>query len=377
MSQEYANHAGPSPQVPQRLEKPQRPETPEQVGSVVTVTLNTSIDCVFEVPGLQVGAHLRGHLKHRTPAGKAITVSRALSILGRSSVATGFVGQHELDEFERSLQACQPGRVLCQLLALRGATRQNITLLDPEAHTDTHIREPGPKISDADWGRIRSKLRLLARPGSTFVIAGSLPPGVDPDRFAYLVRSLDQEGASVVLDIAGGLVRRTLRLDEADQPSEGEPQADDEAQESFRPKLISPNRAELASVMGWPSQEKPQPPDQPPMSIEQALEAAQWLARRVAWVVVTLGAEGALLVSQQGSWRAWAELDGPVVSTVGCGDCLLAGVLDGLLGDLEPPEALKRGVAAGSANALSDGVGGFSLETLSTIEQQSFVESVK
>jgi fructose-1-phosphate kinase PfkB-like protein len=80
------------------------------IESVITVNLSTAIDRVLEVPDFRIGGHARVRQISRYPAGKAINVSRALARLGRTSIATGFVGQHEQDHFDRFLRSMSPGR---------------------------------------------------------------------------------------------------------------------------------------------------------------------------------------------------------------------------------------------------------------------------
>ena len=91
---------------------------------VITINLNTAIDRVLEVPKLIAGAHAKGKQISRYPAGKAINVSRALSRLKCDSVATGFVGQGEAGMFEQFLRDTKPGGIICQLLSVRGQTRE-------------------------------------------------------------------------------------------------------------------------------------------------------------------------------------------------------------------------------------------------------------
>jgi len=330
---------------------------------IVTVTLNAAIDSTYEVPGLEIGKHAKARLLRRDFAGKAINVSRALSVLGRSSIATGFVGEAEFDAFEQSLHRCGPGRVVCQLLALSGRTRQNFTLLDPEAHTDTHIREQGPEVQRRDWQRIHSKLRLLARPETTFVFAGSLPPGITAQQFRYLLHEVAESGANLVLDLGGEVLRGVVGLkaggeEQTEELSAGQADEEDPTTETtLRPRMIFPNRQELAALADGDD------------NLDEAalLRLAQRLAERVGWVFVTLGGDGGMLVAQSEAWRGWLTEPGEMVNTVGSGDCLVAGTLDALQSEAEPEQVLRRGLAAGTANALTDGVAQFESVTVRQI----------
>ena len=109
------------------------------------------------------------------PAGKGINVSRCLARFGVPSVVTGFVGVRERVLFEDSL-ADSPATV--DLVPVADATRINTTILDPEADTDTHIRESGFRVGSDELTALALKLSGLASADAVFVVCGSLPPGV-------------------------------------------------------------------------------------------------------------------------------------------------------------------------------------------------------
>ena len=171
--------------------------------SVITVTMNTAIDRVLEVKGLSVGGHLSGRLIARVPAGKGVNVSRTLAALGVPSVATGFVGRGQLEEYERSLAGIE---VQPQFLAVEAITRENITLIDTDAGIETHIRETGEPPTPGDLDRLRNKLNLLAKPGGLVALSGSLPSGVAVDYAVDLVDMVLSKGSRVAVDGSGELL---------------------------------------------------------------------------------------------------------------------------------------------------------------------------
>lgn len=341
---------------------------------VITINLNTAIDRVLEVPKLTAGAHAKGKQISRYPAGKAINVSRALSRLKCDSVATGFVGQGEAGMFEQFLRDTKPGRIICQLLSVRGQTRENITLIDPVLHTDTHIRDEGFEVTDADFHRMMSKLGLLARPNAIMVFSGSLPRGMDIPKLNMLLMMAMSGGAKVVLDVAGDMLAQLIGLDPAAGPDAAPPPPDDNPL-----WLIKPNQQELAHMLGLEEVTDDQ----------QIVEAGLKLARNVRHVVVTLGSQGAWLIEGDEAWRGRIEVDQKeVINTVGCGDSMIAGLLEGYLCGSNPgpgvddqghapqtPEGmLKRGLAVATANALGPGIAEFDLELVREIEKTVRVE---
>lgn len=331
----------------------------ETRNSIITVTLNTAIDRVLEVENFEVGEHLPADETLRYAAGKGVNVSRALARLGRDNVAAGFVGQAEASEFEQTLARTGPGRAMCQLLSVRGQTRENITIIDRIKRTDTHLRTPGYQTTRQDVQRIVSKLGLLSRDGAFVVFGGSLPLGMNSADFDTLIYVALGGKAKVVLDVGGALMAESTSVD-LSQPAAG-------ATPSKRLWMIKPNRQELADAVGVEKLS----------SESELIEAGQRLAHRVAWVVVTLGAEGALMFGDGKIWRAHTDVDPhTITSTVGCGDCLLAGLLDAQLAGLTPAEVLKHGLAAATANAMRVSVAEYDLDLVREMASKTQVEQV-
>jgi 1-phosphofructokinase family hexose kinase len=292
---------------------------PGRTPTIVAVALNPAIDRAIEVPGLCVGGHLRGRLLSIQPAGKAVNVARLLGTLDTRCVLTGFVGEADRDRFERSFEK-MPVRV--EMFDVPGATRENITLVDPDRGVETHVRDVGFAVSPDDVQRLRKKLHILAGKGNIVVFAGSLNPGLDAAAFADLLDVCRRRGASVAVDTSGpGLeaVRKARGL-----------------------WLVKPNQVELSELAGRP------------VDGDAAVRAAaESLRGRVDRVVVTLGADGALLFCREGVWRARpnAEPDA-VITTVGSGDALLAGFIHAHALGKPPADCLRWGVACGTAATL-------------------------
>jgi 1-phosphofructokinase len=289
----------------------------DQAPLIVAVALNPAMDRILHVPDLEIGAHVRGRLVSIQPAGKAVNVARLLGLMGTPCVLTGFVGEGDRDRFEKSF-AKTPVRV--EMFEGRGPTRENITLVDPNrGGVETHVRDVGFELSEDDLERLTKKLSILAQKGSHVIVAGSLPPGMDAGAFGRLLEVCQEKGAYVAVDSSGpGLeaVRQARGL-----------------------WLVKPNRQELAEIAGKP------------IETEAEIRAAvRPLLKRIEMIVVTLGAEGAWLFSRQGAWRARPHIEAQdVIKTVGSGDALMAGFVQGHVAGKGPPECLHAGVACGTA----------------------------
>ncbi len=362
--------------------------------AVITVTLNTAIDRIIETPGLAVGAHLVGRRIARQPTGKGVNVSRALAALGVESIATGFVGEDELAAFEK---LGDDRRIRPQFLAVPGQTRENITLIDPEHGAETHVRTEGPAVTERDVDRLRRKLNLIAKPGTLVVFAGSLPPGMQAADAVGLIEQAASAGAAIALDCApvamAAVMHHPLWLAKCNRaefaeilgeplPDEdalmaagrqvsaggqvgsagkgptkaaAEPPADADAAESFAAtdaaepstggKAREPSAGTAASI--------------PSARADASGPSASAAGRRSdagasqTWIV-TCGAAGAYAFTDGAALMAQVDVDADaVVSTVGCGDALLAGYIAARQNGHAVSDAFARATAVATASALS------------------------
>jgi len=292
---------------------------------IYTVTLNTAVDRTIEVPSLKIGGVLSGRAICEQPAGKGVNVSRCLTTLKVASIVGGFVGADEAAYFASSFSGT-PARV--RFIAIPGRTRRDTTLIDPIAHTDTHIRESGYVVAPQHLDALRDDLRSNAQPSDVVVFCGSLPPGVTPGAFAELLESIGDLGCKVAVDTSGEALQRAL---------------------AARPFLMKPNRTELETLLA---------DARPLASLADVAAAGRSLLESVQMLVVSLGKDGAILICSEGVWHARCELSpSEVKSTVGCGDAALAGFLAGKEQGRSQPECLRLAVACGSACALTPAAG--------------------
>ncbi|MEO1128537.1 MAG: 1-phosphofructokinase family hexose kinase [Planctomycetota bacterium] len=308
---------------------------------IVTVTLNPAIDRVLEVDQFAIGAHQRARRVGRYPAGKGINVSRVLATLGTRSIATGFIGREDLAMFEDFLERHGRGRVVMQLLMVRGRTRENITVMDPILDSETHIRDEGFSVQGEDVRRISSKVGMLARQDAMVCFTGSLPPGVTVGDLRSIMHRCQDAGARIVIDTSGSVCR-----DLREEPV----------------WLVKLNRHELAEMSGLPTETEEQ-------VIEAALSLSTEGGGQAEHVIGTLGAAGAILVGPNTRFAARVFVHpGRIANTVGCGDSLLAGLLHGYAAGWGWERSLAMGVAAATANAVSREPG-----TLQTADVDEFL----
>ncbi|MFA9430675.1 1-phosphofructokinase [Egicoccus sp. AB-alg2] len=283
---------------------------------IVTLTPNPSLDRTLEVTELRRGAVLRATRVLVQPGGKGINVARALQANGVRTRAVVPLGGHEGDQLLDTLRA-QGLDVVAVTTA--GAVRTNVSVVEPDGVV-TKINAPGHPLGRDEVAAL-TKATVAAIEGADWVAGcGSLPPGTADGFYAELTRSAHHAGARVAIDTSGPALRAAL---------------------AAGPDLIKPNAEELAQVTGRAVE-----------TLGDAVQAADELRELGAGtVVVSFGADGAVLVDAAGTWHATTPPITPR-SAVGAGDALVAGLLASPRLDAD---ALRRGVAFGTAAALLPG----------------------
>ncbi|BCL21071.1 1-phosphofructokinase [Streptomyces tuirus] len=277
---------------------------------ILTVTPNPSLDRTYEVPSLDRGEVIRATGERMDPGGKGVNVSRAVAAAGQRTVAVLPLGG-------------APGALVADLLdqqgievapvPVAGATRSNIALVESDGVL-TKINAPGPELSGAERELLLEAVRQQSRDASWIACCGSLPRGLAPSWYAELVARAHAAGARIALDTSGPALLAALRE---------------------RPDVVKPNAEELAGAVGRPL-----------TTVADAVKAAEELREMGARAVLaSLGADGQLLVCDEGAWFGSARV-AAVRSNVGAGDSSLAGFL---IAGGNGPEALASAVAHGAA----------------------------
>jgi 1-phosphofructokinase len=285
---------------------------------IVTLTPNPSLDRALHLDRLAPGEVNRAAATHLHPGGKGINVSRALAahdVASRAVLPSGGPDGAQVV----ALLAAQG--VDARPVPVAGDTRSNITLTESSGAT-TKINAPGPPLDAEEVAALLAAVEAEVAAGAVAVVgAGSLPAGVDDDFFTRVADLGARHDVPVVLDTSGA------------------PFAAAVAHGGLA--LVKPNDEELAELAGHDL-----------VTVGDVLDAAGAVrAAGTDAVLVSLGAHGALLVAEGGSWWAGGPALVPV-STVGAGDSTLAGYL-ARAGD--PPERLRRAVAWGRAAVLLPG----------------------
>ena len=285
---------------------------------VVTITLNPAIDRTVTISNFTAGAVNRVESVRSHPGGKGVNVASALADHGHGVAVTGFLGRSNAGAFE---ELFSQKKIADHFVRIAGQTRIGIKITDPVRAETTDINFPGPAPTSEELSMLRSQIATLE--AEWFVVAGSLPPGVDPAIYRDIIAGLRRRGLQ-------GATRHEWRSLPAG--ARGQPTA------------IKPNIHEFEAFVGHP------------LSNEQEVVAAARILidRGIELVVISMGQEGACFVTANESVMARPpEIE--VKSTVGAGDAMVAGILSGQL------QKFSLGECARLATA-------FSIDSLSRLE---------
>lgn len=300
---------------------------------IYTVTFNPSLDYMVRVAEFELGSLHRTRAEELYVGGKGINVSTVLKRLGADTTALGFIAGFTGQEISRRLNYLE---VPSDFITLgSGNSRINIKL-KTDNNIETEINGQGPEIDQNAILQLYDKLsRIQTR--SFLVLSGSVPKGVPlgDDIYSDICRKMKAAGIRLVVDAEGYLLRNTLKE---------------------KPFLIKPNLYELEKLFG-----------QALCTDEDILACAEKLkAEGAENILVSMGREGALLLDEHGVMHRCRAPEGTVINTVGSGDSMIAGFLAYLAGitnnenngftTTDYSNALKWGIAAGSAGAFSDGL---------------------
>jgi 6-phosphofructokinase 2 len=286
---------------------------------ILTITLNPCIDKSSGVETFKPESKLRCTEVVNEPGGGGINVSKALQKLESPSVALFPAGGHN-------------GNMLCSLLKEQGIlfhavdtkveTRENWIVLETTTNSQYRFTFPGRAVLEETIKTLIDQIRSFA---PTYVVAsGSLPPGLPHYFYGLIVKNASAVGAKCIIDTSGPALQ---------------------ALKGKHAYLIKPNIGELCNMLNvdW-------------LDINEVPAAAQQaIADGFAEIiVVSLGPRGAWLVSADESYF----VEAPAVikkSTVGAGDSMVAGITHFLQQNKSMKEAIRFGVACGSAATMNDG----------------------
>lgn len=276
-----------------------------------TVTANPSLDYYMMLTApAKLGQINRSERETIVASGKGVNVSVLLHRLGCKTCALGFLAGESGRMYQKLLTDCPNDFVFTE----KGMTRINVKIY---AEEESAFNAAGPEISRESYAALCEKLSALTK-NDMLILSGNLQKNA-PFSYAELAAFAEKHGAEFVADTTGAALLSCL---------------------SYRPYLIKPNLEELGELFSLTVRDR-----------AHALALCRKLQEKGARnVLVSMGGDGAVLLTEQGeALYAVCEKSGEVVSTVGAGDSVVAGFLCAAADGKSPADALRLGIAAGTA----------------------------
>lgn len=300
---------------------------------IYTVTFNPSLDYYVKVNNLKSGIVNRTSTEYITVGGKGLNVSLALKELGDPSYALGFVAGFTGRAIDEKVSALGLEH---EFLEVEGQSRINVKI---KSTTETDINGTGALVTEDDVARLTKRLKALLKDGDWLIICGSVPPPFDDKTYENLLKKIKTvKNINVVVDACGGLLTNTLK---------------------YRPFLIKPNIFELSEIFGLKTL---------PNTKEIAACARTLQKQGARNVIVSMGSDGAVMVTETDQAMYVRAARGQLVNSVGAGDSMIAGFIHEYLASGNYFSALNFATAAGSACAFT--------QHLATREQIEYIESL-
>ncbi|HVV80367.1 MAG TPA: 1-phosphofructokinase family hexose kinase [Pseudolabrys sp.] len=291
------------------------------MSDIVTITINPAVDIFVSTAKVEPTRKMRTSAPKRDPGGGGINVARAAFRLG-AKVTAVYPASGAI------------GRLLTRLLEREGIdsivtpshaeTRENFTAYEDDSGEQFRFVLPGSPLHRAEWEAVLYELENIKTKPKFVVASGSVPPGVPTDFFAKVAATAKKSGAKALVDTSGAALKAAI--------DEGV-------------YLVKPNLNELSDLCGKT------------LDTEQAQIAAcrtMIKSGEAEVVALTLGDQGALLVTRDGAWRA-NPIKIEAVSTVGAGDSFLGGMVAALAKGETLEGAFRVAVAAGFAAVMRPG----------------------
>ena len=288
---------------------------------ILALAMNPGIDKSSSIENVISEQKLNCKPPRFEPGGGGVNVSRAIKKLGGESVLIyptgGYTGNRLKDLLEEEEICHRP-------VPIAGTTRESLAVLEESTGKQFRFGMPGPVLSDDEWEQCILKVSTICPKPDYLVVSGSLPPGVPLDFYARVAHVMKEDGVKVIVDTSGEALYQALK--------EGV-------------YLIKPNYREFQELVGHAMQEESQ-------IKAEALRLIR--SGRCEYLVISLGSAGALLVSEDVVEHIPPPLV-PIISKVGAGDSMVAGIVLGLAREQTLRNAVLFGIAAGAAAVMTPG----------------------
>lgn len=292
---------------------------------IVTLTINPAIDRVINVDRLAFEDRSYINSTSESPGGRGINASCVIHSFSGSTLALLISGGDTGNRLEQLMRGCFPFEVI----PVAREIRTNLTITDRHGLT-VNLNEKGPELGKSEVALVEKTVRDALSRATWLMICGSAPPGVPDTFYGKLIAMARKKKVRTLMDADVESLRHGIEE---------------------KPTVVTPNQQEAERLLGRTL-----------LTRTHYLEAAQRIRSMGAEsVVLSLGSRGAVGAFAAGMWEALPpRVD--AVCPIGAGDALAAAFVWSMEQKADPAEALRWGVAAGTASARLPGMSFASLE---------------
>jgi 1-phosphofructokinase family hexose kinase len=287
---------------------------------IVTLTINPAIDRNFSVDRLAFEDRAYINSCRESAGGRGINASCVISSFGGETLAVLTSGGESGKRLESYLNGCG---YKISVVPIEKEIRTNLTITDKHGLT-VNLNDHGPEVSKAEWTRFERAVRDALEGATWLLLCGSLPPGVPAEFYGKLITLARHKKVKTLLHADSGALVHGIEA---------------------KPTVVTPNQHEAERLLGRTL-----------LTRTQYLEAAERIrAMGAESVVLSLGSRGAVAAHRDGLLEGIPpRID--AVSPIGAGDALSAAYAWAMTRKSNPAEALRWGVAAGTASSRLPGL---------------------
>ena len=297
--------------------------------------MNPAIDRTLTVDRLAFEDRAYIRSSYDSPGGRGINASRVVHAFGGKTLAIAPAGGAGGKRFRGYLEECG---FEVALVPIRNGIRTNLTVTDRHGVT-VNLNEAGPKLSAEEYGAVEALVRERLHGANWLLLCGSLPPGVPADFYGRLIEAARASGTSSLLDTDGAALREGLEAG---------------------PSVVTPNQQEAERLL-----------NRALLTRSHFLDAATGIQRMGAEaVILSLGSRGAVAARNGGALFEALPPRIDAVCPIGAGDALAAAFTWSMTDTNDFADALRWGVAAGTASAKLPGLGFASLQETKEVYRQ-------
>ncbi len=300
---------------------------------IATLTINPALDRTFSVDRLAFEDRSYINSVSESAGGRGVNASCVIHSFGGQTLAVMISGGDTGKRLEKLLSNAYP----ISVVPVEREIRTNLTITDRHGLT-VNLNEAGPTLSKAEWTGVEKCVRDALTKASWLLVCGSVPPGVPATFYGRLITLARQRKVKTLLHADGEVLQHGIEA---------------------RPTVVTPNQHEAERLLGRTL-----------LTRSQYLDAAAHIrAMGPEHVVLSLGSRGAVGAFADGIIEAIPpRVD--ALCPIGAGDALAAAFAWSMETKPNPAEALRWGVAAGTASARLPGMRFASLQQTREIYRQ-------